>query len=99
MSPLHIIAAAATIVNTVIQVQALEGEGDGVPASRRQLPGLQHNAHVKTLNHVHCLCSPVQSHSDMSLGSLESRYKTLKCYGWVNKKYRVPRYPLKCKDI
>ena len=49
---LHVVTAAATRVNIVLQVHALEGEGDGVPASRRQLPGLQHNAHVKTLNHV-----------------------------------------------
>ena len=41
MNP-YIVAAAATLVKTVLQVQALEGEGDGVPASRRQLPGLQY---------------------------------------------------------
>ena len=53
---LHVVTAAATRVNIVLQVQALEGEGDGVPASRIQLPGLQHVSvtHVRTLiNHVH----------------------------------------------
>ena len=57
MADLHIIAAAATIIIIVLQVQALEGEGDGVPASGRQLPGLQHvrvKSHVNTLiNYVH----------------------------------------------
>ena len=51
----YIVAAAATLVKIVLQVQALEGEGDGVPASRRQLPGLQHvsvSSHVQ-FNHVH----------------------------------------------
>ena len=95
MGHLNIIAAPSTPDITVLQVQALEGEGDGVPASRRQLPGLQHVKHCV----FHCgdtkSWSPVHSHADRSLGSLESGYKTLKCYGWVNKKYRRPRYSLK----
>ena len=48
MDDLHIIVAS---IIPELQVQALEGEGDGVPASRRQLPGLQHVSvtHVRTL--------------------------------------------------
>ena len=54
MNP-YIVAAAATLVKIVLQVQALEGEGDGVPTSRRQLPGLQFvsvSSYV-LFNHVH----------------------------------------------
>ena len=39
---MHLYASAATNPIIVLQVHALEGEGDGVPASRRQLPGLQY---------------------------------------------------------
>ena len=39
---MHLYASTATNPIIVLQVHALEGEGDGVPASRRQLPGLQH---------------------------------------------------------
>ena len=42
MGHLHIIAAAATNASIVLQMQSLEGEGDGFPSSRRQLPGLQY---------------------------------------------------------
>ena len=42
MTNSYIVTAASTIVKTVLQVHALEGEGDGVPTSRGQLPLLQH---------------------------------------------------------
>ena len=87
MTNLYIVAAASTIVKTVLQVHALEGEGDGVPASRRQMPGLQLVNSVFSCRDTKS-CSPVHSHEDMSLGSLESRYRTLKYYGWLNNKYR-----------
>ena len=95
---MHLYASTATNPIIVLQVQALEGEGDGVPASRRQMPGLQLVNSVFSCRDTKS-CSPVHSHEDVSSGSLESKYKTLKCYGWVNKKYRVTRYSLKCKDI
>ena len=62
MDDLHIVMAS---IIPELQVHALEGEGDGVPASGRQLPGLQH---VNVLSHVRTLIIHVHLFIVMRIG-------------------------------